>query len=340
MLVTSVKGKDCALPNEKVKYEVTGYNLSNVNKSDRKRVKWVLLIDGVKEYRKEQGESFELRIKEEWANKEITVMPYLQAETINVSVKTQIRTEAVVVFVNGYWNTGKSNSFAEPLKKMIAENIIGTKNKKDYWESMFINNTYNFLIKKYKQWTNKTILRSGITPLFIDGSNVWNSSGKTRFNAGWDEAEELLKTELLTHNVINDEGLQMKKIFIISHSMGGAHAEGMISAWKYHDLEIEYVLHFSAADNKDFQVNLPHVTYQINLVPDPVLMYKNTDDSAKVLWENFWNMLRRPYLDSSCAYMIEKMLPEHYIEVKNTDALNHAYTKGGTVWNLVPFLKN
>ena len=49
---------------------------------------------------------------------------------------------------------------------------------------------------------------------------------------------------------------------------------------------------------------------------------------------------RRPYLDSSCAYMIEKMLPEHYIEVKNTDALNHAYTKGGTVWNLVPFLKN
>ena len=90
-------------------------------------------------------------------------------------------------------------------------------------------------------------------------------------------------------------------------------------------------MHFSAADNKDFQVNLPHVTYQINLVPDPVLMYKNTDDSAKV---------RRPYLDSSCAYMIEKMLPEHYIEVKNTDALNHAYTKGGTVWNLVPFLKN
>lgn len=107
----------------------------------------MLLIDGVKEYRKEQGESFELRIKEEWANKEITVMPYLQAETINVSVKTQIRTEAIVVFVNGYWNTGKSNSFAEPLKKMIAENIIGTKNKKDYWESMFINNTYNFLIK-------------------------------------------------------------------------------------------------------------------------------------------------------------------------------------------------
>lgn len=38
--------------------------------------------------------------------------------------------------------------------------------------------------------------------------------------------------------------------------------------------------------------------------------------------------------------MIEEMLPEHYIEVKNTDALNHAYTKGGTVWNLVPFLKN
>ena len=69
-------------------------------------------------------------------------------------------------------------------------------------------------------------------------------------------------------------------------------------------------------------------------------MYKNADDSAKVLWENFWNMLKRPYLDTPNVYMIEKMLPEHYIEVRNADALNHAHTKGGTVWNLVPFLKN
>ena len=47
-----------------------------------------------------------------------------------------------------------------------------------------------------------------------------------------------------------------------------------------------------------------------------------------------------PTIRKHGAYMTEKMLPEHYIEVKNTDALNHAYTKGGTVWNLVPFLKN
>lgn len=340
VLVTSVKGNTIALPNDKVRYKVTGYSLPTVNESDCKRVKWVILVDGIKEYRKEQGEIFDLQIKEEWAGKEITVMPYLRAETINVSVKTQVRTEAIVVFVNGYWNTGKTESLAEPLKKMIAKNIIGTKSKRGYWGSAFINNAYIFFMQKYKQWTNKTIPRNGITPLFIDGSNVWNSSGQTRFNAGWNEAEELLKTDLLTHNVINNEGLQKKRIFIVSHSMGGAHAEGMISAWKYHNLEIEYVLHFSAADNKDFQVKLPHITYQINLVPDPVLMYKNADDSAKVLWENFWNMLKRPYLDTPNVYMIEKMLPEHYIEVRNADALNHAHTKGGTVWNLVPFLKN
>lgn len=341
-LVTAVKGKATALPFEEVEYRVTGYNLSTVDDSDRKRVKWVVKVNGKEEVQKEHGEVLRLLIKEEWAGEEITVMPYLRQPWEEVCEKTQVKLEAVVIFVNGYWNSGNTDlSFIEPLKKAIAENTIGTQNKRAYWNNAFLNAAKSHFQRKYKDWTSKSIENSAITPIFIDGSNVWNSSGKTRFNAGWDEAELLFNTELVDKKVVNDSGNQMKKIFIVSHSMGAAHAEGMIAAWSWHGLKIERVLHFSAADNRDFQVKLPTCTYQINLMPDPVLMYKNADDAVKTNFENFWKMMKRPYLDRPDGFMIERMLPDHYIEVGNKEqaTYNHYYTKSGKVWELVPFLK-
>lgn len=342
LLVTSVKGKDTALPSEIIRYQVTGYNLSDVSENDRKRIKWVVEVNGKKEVQKERGEVLDLLIKEEWAGEEITVMPYLRKPWEKVSQKTQVKLEAVVVFVNGYWNSGNTDSFfIEPLKKGIAENWIGTQNKRGYWNNAFLNAANSHFQRKYKDWTSKNIEKSAITPIFIDGSNIWNSSGKTRFNAGWDEAELLFNTELVDKQVVNASGNQMKKIFIVSHSMGAAHAEGMIAAWSWHGLKIERILHFSAADNRDFQVKLPACTYQINLMPDPILMYKNADDAAKTKFENFWKMMKRPYLDMPDGFMIERMLPDHYIEVNNKEQsmANHYYTKSGKVWELVPFLK-
>lgn len=51
--------------------------------------------------------------------------------------------------------------------------------------------------------------------------------------------------------------------------------------------------------------------------------------------------MKRPYLDRPDGFMIERMLPEHYIEVGNKEqaTYNHYYTKSGKVWELVPFLK-
>ena len=76
-------------------------------------------------------------------------------------------------------------------------------------------------------------------------------------------------------------------------------------------------------------------------MPDLVLMYKNADDAVKTNFENFWKMMKRPYLDRPDGFMIERMLPEHYIEVDNKEqaTYNHYYTKSGKVWELVPFLK-
>lgn len=82
VLVTSVKGKETALPNEKVKYEVTGYNISNVKDKDRKRVKWDIVVDGKQETLSLKGESIEFEMKEEWFGKSILLMPYLKKPSI------------------------------------------------------------------------------------------------------------------------------------------------------------------------------------------------------------------------------------------------------------------
>lgn len=100
LLVTSVKGKNTALPSEKIKYQVTGYNF-NVNENDRKRVKWVVEVNGQKEVQKERGEVLNLLIKEEWAGEEIIVMPYLKKETEKVAALTVVQKRIVVLFIGG-----------------------------------------------------------------------------------------------------------------------------------------------------------------------------------------------------------------------------------------------
>lgn len=100
VLVTSVKGESKAIVSQTVQYVVTKYNVPNVKDSDRKRVKWVIEVDGQKEYLKEQGETLDLQIKEEWEGKEIIVMPYLKKYTSVISVKTYVG-EKLSLFFNG-----------------------------------------------------------------------------------------------------------------------------------------------------------------------------------------------------------------------------------------------
>lgn len=89
-LVTAAKGEQSALPHAEVEYQVTDYN-THVSPDDRKGVKWVVEVDGKQEIQKQQGEKIKLTINEEWAGKEITVMPYLKTPTEKVSVKTEIQ---------------------------------------------------------------------------------------------------------------------------------------------------------------------------------------------------------------------------------------------------------
>lgn len=357
VLVQAVKGAKETLAGQKIRYQVTKYNIDAPPAEVKTKVKWRVEIDGKElSITQPNNDVLELQIKNEWECKEITVMPYLKKYTPDVSVKTKVKVEAVIVFVNGYWNSGESNLHGDPitaignmrlgykvLKKLIAENIIGTQKGAGYWESQY--KARDYFRRKYKEWTTKEI--SNIEYVYYDGSSNWYSSGERRWNDGWERHKKKLDLindpQLKDKKVFNDKGEQQKLLFFVTHSMGAAHAEGMISSWKYHGVKIECVLHFSAADNSDFGVTIPHLTWQINLLPDPVLIFKNDDDARSAFWQDVWDRMvdKKGYTDPvPNFYMIKKMRPDHYIVHYNMDHLNHYYTKTRKIWDVMEVLKH
>ena len=148
VLVTSVKGKETALPNEKVKYEVTGYNISNVKDKDRKRVKWDIVVDGKQETLSLKGESIEFEMKEEWFGKSILLMPYLKKPSIKVQVKTHIQCNH------------------RDGAKIVAEYIvheIQTNTRSNIANSIRYYASYNEYIKRYDEWKKKSLLGQILT---------------------------------------------------------------------------------------------------------------------------------------------------------------------------------
>ena len=90
LLITKVEGKDNANPYEEVTYKVTKYNQDKVSENDKKCIQWAIKIDGKQEILKEKGEELKLTIKEEWAEKEVIVMPFLKKAIDKVAVRVKI----------------------------------------------------------------------------------------------------------------------------------------------------------------------------------------------------------------------------------------------------------
>ena len=102
LLITKVESepKGDVSPNQKVTYKVTQYNFSEkVTEADKNRIQWAIKIDDKQEVLKEKGEKLVLTIKEEWAGKEISVMPYLKEPVEKISVKTKIIREEVLIII-------------------------------------------------------------------------------------------------------------------------------------------------------------------------------------------------------------------------------------------------
>ena len=220
--------------------------------------------------------------------------------TLNEVIK--VIPKPVIIYVNGYWNGDLPYSSGDNLK--------------NYWGSSFMisaRNT-NLVEKEY----------------FINGANTFFSSGITRFNDGklfaetrfTNQSSDFYKKIILS--LQDNNGKYIKPLYFVSHSMGGAFAEGMISFLTSKGVPIAKIYHFSPADVSDFTATLPEQTIQIDIFPDPVLAYKNIDDI---------------YYISNIKYFGIADNPQGI-----TNLFGHAYTRGNPdesfIWDWVKNLLN
>ncbi|MDH6252781.1 hypothetical protein M2347_002508 [Chryseobacterium sp. H1D6B] len=206
----------------------------------------------------------------------LRVYAYFKAPGENASVEAKIKVlDPIIIYICGYWNT-----------KMP---YAGTEWGEQYWGSGL-----KSAAKKYFKGTKE---------YFINGAGTKFSSGGSRFNQGREFAETRFKN---TESKFYNEIFKLdRRIMIVSHSMGGAFAEGVLSVLKSHHVKVEKIVHLSPADTSGFGVNFPDRTYQIDIDWDPVLMYKNADDAATIKGVRFSGLVKNPK-DDEFGHMYTK----------------------------------
>lgn len=199
-----------------------------------------------------------------------------------------------IIFVNGYYNTGDGT-----MPKWMSDRA-GNVGGQGYWGSDLISGAQTFFGDK----------KTG----FVDGRGAWNSTGSERFDAGYAYAKANLST--ITEGMVEGETVK-----IVSHSMGGAYAEGMIKYLQEQKIAVEQVVHLSPADPSDFKASSAP-TMQFNLENDGVLLYKN-------FGENYM-------IPGVGTYGIASTTKGTSDDLQ----LSHMVTKMSNIWGMVSDLKN
>ena len=168
----------------------------------------------------------------------------------------------IVIFVNGYWNNG-----------FLQKDLLGFSDGKSldgYWGGRLKTE-----IKRYFfNITDKNIY-------YINGADGMLSSGSKRYDNGLQFVKDRLKNKLSKFQ--REVFIKDRKILVVSHSMGGAFAEGLVKELTNNKMQVDKIVHLSPADNSDFKVTLPEKTFQIDISTDPVLAYfKNLNDKKHI----------------------------------------------------------
>lgn len=249
--------------------------------------------------------------------------------------------QGVVIFVNGYWNTGRTareifgrfnRALGESIQRAVVDSV-GAEREAHYWQNGFISLANAYFTREYQRRHHTA--PAGLVNLFFDGADIWKSSGRLRYSKGLACAStERFRDQMEEVGLLHASQGHELDVYFVSHSMGGAYAEGLIAGMGKLGVKICGVLHFSPADTMDFCVNLPEVTYQINLLPDPVLLLKNRP------FRHLWRLSKPPFpsqfMDiSRRAYSIKGLQDSHMLVKINHDILNHYYTKSSQVWELI-----
>ncbi|MBC9930275.1 hypothetical protein [Chitinophaga qingshengii] len=173
-----------------------------------------------------------------------------------VSVAATVKeTEPVILFVNGYWNKDLP--------------MAGGDAGKEYWANKFVTAAQKYFNAQKK--------------LFINGANTMLSSGKLRFNEGKRIATDRLNNPQSSFHqlIFKEKGADdqfLTPVYVVSHSMGAAYAEGIVSVLREQGVKVRKVVHFSPADVSEFSATISSCTFQIDISIDPVLMFKNMND--------------------------------------------------------------
>lgn len=145
-----------------------------------------------------------------------------------------------ILFVNGHWN--------KILNKL---GMAPGEGGKDYWK-FFIN------IKTFKMNADNYFnLLSTSEELFIDGSTLFggDESGNERKERGYNYAKE--NFEKITENLGNN------KIYLISHSEGGAFAVGVAKYLVEQGIKIGESIMLSTDEGDEFSIDYDYPAYQI-----------------------------------------------------------------------------
>ena len=169
--------------------------------------------------------------------------------------------------------------------------------------------------------------------LFINGSGTNFSSGKERYNDGLKLANDRLKNKSSKFYI--EIFKTKRKIIIVSHSMGAAYSEGILEVLKKENVKIQKVIHFSSADNSDFNVNFPNLTYQIDIDWDPVLTYKNLNDVPKIKNILFAGLVKNPKNDKF-GHMYTKEEAFVFNWFKDLEKLNLQFIRDDTRYVRMP----
>jgi len=90
VVIKEVKGPQTASLGQKADYCVARYSTDNVSEEVRKKVRWAVSVDGMREEQKAIGEKITIEIKNEWVDKEIIVMACMNSFSEKVSQRTAV----------------------------------------------------------------------------------------------------------------------------------------------------------------------------------------------------------------------------------------------------------
>ncbi|GEM_PF-4611361 len=227
----------------------------------------------------------------------LKVYAFFKTPNENASVEAKLKIlDPIIIYICGYWNT-----------KMP---YAGTEWGEQYWGSNLKSSAKRYFGSQ-KEY-------------FINGAGTKFSSGASRFNQGKAFAEERFRNT--QSKFYNEVFRDKRRIMIVSHSMGGAFAEGVISVLKTKNVNVEKILHLSPADTSGFEISFPKKTYQIDIDWDPVLMYKNANDSPTIKGIMFAGIVKNPRADEfGHMYTKEQAFVWNWFE--DLESINFIYNR-------------